>query len=747
MQDFTYFGEEVGEDIPEDEVEDTPATSKNAKPTRGKDHDWINWRTFQNNEDFSSSELIDEIKNNFSCRKKLEYDYGDVHIYMCKMNRRKGFEKCSKQMRIVFPSDSLQVIIQETGNHEHIRKETGDLQVYKWSVEAERIIEMCLRHHATPTIVMRNLREQEVFRPGEEPPMSVLKNKIAYMKKILKINESIYTTHDLRTKLNEYLKKPADDNEGWVPYCHIQDEGDQPTRFVVIFTTNNLLERLKSSSQLHIDATYKLNFQDYPVFLCGVTSENGKFYGTMTVLSSHEDSAAWSEVYQFIHDTGSHFQYFMADGAKAITKAQEKVFSQCEECNPGKRLMCYPHVHRNLNKKNGSVDKDTRAKLMKDIGDLQWSATSEKIFRELFEKLKEKYSGSGSEIDDFLQYIEDVWIESKENQWYEGARPYGCSNNQGLEAKNAHIKQSYTLRRKLPLGTFINVMMQLVNEMSQNDDSLLTMKKSETLFDQSDSLAIRTNGYSWYQEHKADKFYVKVRLDGRRTVMEDIDVLWVVPSSNSNDDLKTLAASRLDQRWETTSRSFDESIKIRSSCYIIEQKGKEFYCDCFVGSKGHLCKHSVGLMYKTGTIEVTSDVRSKPLGPKKRGKGRPKKNGHCLTITPPREVRLETQEVIPTAQYHERSPELRTISLPRANIAVSPPTLTLADVDIENIEIIIETPVESPVLPRRTRRKRGLVSDDVRTPPAKKIALSYMEPEQLIVSIEKPKTRGRRNKK
>ena len=137
-------------------------------------------------------------------------------------------------------------------------------------------------------------------------------------------------------------------------------------------------------------------------------------------------------------------------------------------------------------------------------------------------------------------------------------------------------------------------------------------------------------------------------------------------------------------------------------------------------------------MYKTGTLEVTSDVRSKPLGPK-RGRGRPKKTGHCLTITPPREVR---QEVIPTAQYHERSPELRTISLPR----VSPLTLTLADVDIENIEIIIETPEE--VLPRRSRRKRGLVSDE--TPSAKKIALAYMEPEQLIVDCNKKKPRKKK---
>ena len=91
-------------------------------------------------------------EENISCRKKIEYDYGDVHIYMCKINRRKGFEKCSKQVRVIFPSNSLQVIIQETGNHEHIPKRAEDQQNYKWSLEAERIIEMSIRSDATPTI-------------------------------------------------------------------------------------------------------------------------------------------------------------------------------------------------------------------------------------------------------------------------------------------------------------------------------------------------------------------------------------------------------------------------------------------------------------------------------------------------------------------------------------------------------------------------------------------------------------------
>ena len=56
------------------------------------------------------------------------------------------------------------------------------------------------------------------------------------------------------------------------------------------------------------------------------------------------------------------------------------------------------------------------------------------------------------------------------------------------------------------------------------------MSSIETLFNQPDSLKKRTDGYSWYEDHKADRHYVKVRLNGRKTQVEDIDALWVVPS-------------------------------------------------------------------------------------------------------------------------------------------------------------------------------------------------------------------------
>ena len=50
---------------------------------------------------------------------------------------------------------------------------------------------------------------------------------------------------------------------------------------------NKTLQRLNRSSHSQ--------FQ-YPMFDCGVTGPSGKFFRTMMVLTSHEDSLGWSEV-------------------------------------------------------------------------------------------------------------------------------------------------------------------------------------------------------------------------------------------------------------------------------------------------------------------------------------------------------------------------------------------------------------------------------------------------------------------
>ena len=203
--------------------------------------------------------------------------------------------------------------------------------------------------------------------------------------------------------------------------------------------------------------------------------------------------------------------------------------------------------------------------------------------------------------------------ESKENIWFEGGHPHGSSNNQGIEGKNREIKASHTFRQRLPLGSFFDCQLRMVQEWAMEDNSLLGSERKAALFAPKDGLKLRTDGYEWFRNHRSNNNYAEIKVSGKnvKTLQENVSTLWAVPSSNTNhsdQSLKELAKHRLKTRFDVSNmKSFDEYSKIRSSCHIIEQVNEEFYCDCFLGMKAKLCKHSVGMLYKTELLEVTSD--------------------------------------------------------------------------------------------------------------------------------------------
>ena len=95
--------------------------------------------------------------------------------------------------------------------------------------------------------------------------------------------------------------------------------------------------------------------------------------------------------------------------------------------------------------------------------------------------------------------------------------------------------------------------------------------------------------------------------------MKNVSAIWAIPSSQTKQSeltLKEISKQRLSHKFNASlSTSFDEYLKIRSSCHLVEQVGKDFYCDCHEGMKARLCKRTVGLMYKIGIMEISSDVR------------------------------------------------------------------------------------------------------------------------------------------
>ena len=292
----------------------------------------------------------------------------------------------------------------------------------------------------------------------------------------------------------------------------------------------------------------------------------------------------------------------MGDGAREITRAGEEVFGK-----EGVRLMCWPHTYRNLVNRMSALrnaNKRLQQEVLSYIQNMQWSVHSEKTFVVVFDLLEDKYTKGNfpaSELTllrDFFSYFRTQWgPESHVSKWYEGAHPFAVSNNQGIEGTNKAIKKDHTFKRRCPLGTFMDIVSRMVKEWGEVDDSLLYGSRMDVLDTCKDGLKLKTEGYQWMKANKLNSSDKIVRVDpkGKYTISESsefnlgkVDKLWVVASSENpfpDTSLKRLAKQRINLRGNPEFSSFDQYMKIRQSCWILEERDGEFYCDCPIGMK------------------------------------------------------------------------------------------------------------------------------------------------------------------
>ena len=108
----------------------------------------------------------------------------------------------------------------------------------------------------------------------------------------------------------------------------------------------------------------------------------------------------------------------------------------------------------------GTENAELSRKLIKDIGNLQWSSVSHSTFISAYRLLRTKYNQImkkedqviRSKLETFFEYLESVWIQSEENLWYEGANPYRVSTNVALSLAT---KSRLGDISRLTLGTLI----------------------------------------------------------------------------------------------------------------------------------------------------------------------------------------------------------------------------------------------------------------------------------------------------
>ena len=191
-------------------------------------------------------------------------------------------------------------------------------------------------------------------------------------------------------------------------------------------------------------------------------------------------------------------------------------------------------------------------------------------------------------IKEFFAYLQEGWIFSGENKWYEGAHPWQVSNNQGVEGLNKEIKQSHTFRRRLDIGELVPVLSRLVHEWSENNDKLLESSRLSMLDGERLSLSLKTKGYQWYMKNKSKQYRsMKISTKNKYMVLE-FEEFELGKADSLEKSLKERAKERMANRAVPMLDDFDESMKIRRSCWIVEELDGDFFCDCPKGMKVYL---------------------------------------------------------------------------------------------------------------------------------------------------------------
>ena len=141
---------------------------------------------------------------------------------------------------------------------------------------------------------------------------------------------------------------------------------------------------------------------------------------------------------------------------------------------------------------------------------------------------------------------------------------------------------SHTFCRKLEIGGLISVLARMVSEWSEDDDHLLHSSRLSALHGQTNFLSLQTSSYHWYSANKqgTDKI-LRINPQGKYTVAESSEFNL----RKSGKSLKERVKERLAHRESPHSSSFDEYIRIRSSCWLLEERDGDYFCDCPVGMK------------------------------------------------------------------------------------------------------------------------------------------------------------------
>lgn len=375
------------------------------------------------------------------------YDYKNLKIgqkfyFRCRSIPKERDQWCAIRYTLFFPSTSLKVqILKNQHDHDHDALLEGTTRPI--SDEMAQYVKGLFECGTTKTSEITAHIEYARNKNGlfqKEPTPG--KRQIEYLIRKFRSAEapSMLKLGDLIEWCNKYSQLPSDVNEAFVISQETSSPNDPNLSFRFVLSTRLLLEKCLEQKVIGIDATYKLNWLDYPLMVYGTVDREKKFHPLAYACCSHEQTHDFQFIFQSIKtaikthlDADFEPTTMIADGADAIRNAFYGSFDSAEL-----DIMCFAHVLRNCNKRP-FTSKANKQLVLDDIRQMQL-APNRATFNMMAKLFREKWMRIES---DFVAYFEKEWLGPHCN-WFEGAANYTPSTNNALESHKAVDNSSPT---------------------------------------------------------------------------------------------------------------------------------------------------------------------------------------------------------------------------------------------------------------------------------------------------------------
>ena len=222
------------------------------------------------------------------------------------------------------------------------------------------------------------------------------------------------------------FNKETADTEPDRPFCYepqIQTGTDNNHTFLFLTSKTLLCMATNSEAIYHIDCTYKIVVNRFPVLIFGRSDLSGQFFPMVVCLMSHETTEDFSMFYRLLKsvlhvlfEIDFKPTFIMQDAQDACWAAGKSAFPSCLI------LVCYFHVVKNVKTRIADLRKQKKFTIeqensvIKAIQHLHFTSHQSEFEIELFHTLE--YWKSLGVVNEFIAYFLSEWVYNERwNTW------------------------------------------------------------------------------------------------------------------------------------------------------------------------------------------------------------------------------------------------------------------------------------------------------------------------------------------